>query len=123
MARTPSDPTKNGKNVPDDRPDAMPDDMIQAERQQRMADWFEHNVGGSNQELARIFNASVSTIRRDLDALAARGVVRRTHGGAVRIPSVRPTSRRSTKRAAPPPRKSMRSHSKPRSGYRTTRAS
>ncbi|SOE93422.1 transcriptional regulator, DeoR family [Burkholderia sp. D7] len=85
MAKTPSDPTNGGKTGSEDRPAAMPEDMIQAERQQRMADWFERNVGGSNQELARIFNASISTIRRDLDALAARGVVRRTHGGAVRI--------------------------------------
>ncbi|MBN3801892.1 DeoR/GlpR transcriptional regulator [Paraburkholderia sp. Ac-20336] len=77
--------TANGKKEPETQSDGMPEDMIQAERQQRMIDWFEQNVGGSNQELSRLFNASVSTIRRDLDALAARGVVRRTHGGAVRI--------------------------------------
>jgi DeoR/GlpR family transcriptional regulator of sugar metabolism len=66
-------------------PAVMPDDMIQAERQQRMTDWFEQNVGASNQELSRLFNASISTIRRDLDTLAMRGIVRRTHGGAVRV--------------------------------------
>jgi DeoR/GlpR family transcriptional regulator of sugar metabolism len=85
MARAPDDPTKNAGSGPEDRSAAIPDDMIQAERQQRMADWFERNTGGSNQELARLFSASVSTIRRDLDALASRGIVRRTHGGAVRI--------------------------------------
>jgi DeoR family galactitol utilization operon repressor len=80
MSKTPQ------ASLPSATPDgSMPDDMIQAERQQRMADWFSHNVGGSNQELARLFNASLSTIRRDLDALATRGVVRRTHGGAVRM--------------------------------------
>ena len=41
----------------------------------------------TNQELARKFNISVSTVRRDLDSLAAEGIVRRTHGGAVRIRS------------------------------------
>ncbi|MFD2238256.1 DeoR/GlpR family DNA-binding transcription regulator [Aureimonas populi] len=61
----------------------FPGDMIPDERQQHLLQWFDTNIGGSNQELARIFNTSVSTIRRDLDALAARGLVRRTHGGAV----------------------------------------
>ncbi|MFL9913006.1 DeoR/GlpR family DNA-binding transcription regulator [Paraburkholderia fungorum] len=75
----------NGKNNTEEPPPDIPEDMIQAERQQRMADWFQSNVGASNQELARIFKTSASTIRRDLDALAVRGVLRRTHGGAVRI--------------------------------------
>src|SRR5258708_3026655 len=85
MAKAPTDPTTRGKTASEDRGAGMAGGMIEGEGQQDMGDWFEGNVGGSNQELARIFNASVSTIRRDLDALAARGVVRRTHGGAVRI--------------------------------------
>ncbi len=40
---------------------------------------------GSSQNPARLFNASVSTIRRDLDLLASEGLIRRTLGGAVRI--------------------------------------
>lgn len=61
--------------------------MLPAERRQRLLDWFEQNVAASNQELARLLGASVSTIRRDLDALDGEGLVRRTHGGAVRIRS------------------------------------
>ncbi|WP_321936310.1 DeoR/GlpR family DNA-binding transcription regulator [Paraburkholderia sp. J8-2] len=76
--------SRASKSTSGDYVETVPEDMLQAERQERIVDWFDHNVGGSNQELARLFNASVSTIRRDLDALAARGIVRRTHGGAVR---------------------------------------
>ena len=35
-------------------------------------------------ELAEHFGVSVDTVRRDLDELAAEGVIKRTHGGAVR---------------------------------------
>src|SRR5664279_1174593 len=34
-------------------------------------------------ELARTFDVSSETVRRDLDQLEARGVLRRVHGGAV----------------------------------------
>lgn len=61
------------------------EDMLPAERRQRLLDWFEQNVAASNQELARLVGASVSTIRRDLDFLDSQGLVRRTHGGAVRV--------------------------------------
>lgn len=61
------------------------EDMLPAERRQRLLDWFEQNVAASNQELAKLVGASVSTIRRDLDFLDSQGLVRRTHGGAVRV--------------------------------------
>jgi len=61
------------------------EDLLPAVRQQRLRQWFVTNVSGSIQELARMFNASISTIRRDLDALAAEGLVKRTHGGAVSV--------------------------------------
>lgn len=61
------------------------EDMLPAERRQKILDWFEENVAASNQELARLVGASVSTIRRDLDQLDSQGLVRRTHGGAVRV--------------------------------------
>lgn len=63
----------------------MSEDMLPAERKQRLLEWFTRNVAGTNQELARLFSTSVSTIRRDLDFLAGQGLVRRTHGGAVSI--------------------------------------
>ena len=48
-------------------------------------DWFATNQVVSTQDLSRSLNASISTIRRDLDTLAAAGLVKRTHGGAVRV--------------------------------------
>lgn len=63
----------------------MTEEVLPAMRQQRLREWFATNVSGSIQELSRTFSASISTIRRDLDALAAEGVVRRTHGGAVSV--------------------------------------
>jgi DeoR/GlpR family transcriptional regulator of sugar metabolism len=60
------------------------EDLFPVERQQRMREWFAVNVSASIQELSRMLNTSISTVRRDLDALAAEGLIRRTHGGAVR---------------------------------------
>ncbi len=67
-----------------DEPDG---DMLPAERRARLIEFFKTNMSGSNQELAKLFNTSVSTIRRDFEHLAAQGLVKRTHGGAVRIRS------------------------------------
>lgn len=61
------------------------DEMLPAERRQRLMDWFNLNFAGSSQDLAERFNISVSTIRRDLDLLAKEGFLSRTHGGAVRM--------------------------------------
>lgn len=63
------------------------EDLLPAERRDRLVTWFRTNPAGASQDLARMFNTSVSTIRRDLDLLAADGLVRRTHGGAVRVRS------------------------------------
>jgi DeoR/GlpR family transcriptional regulator of sugar metabolism len=65
--------------------ETISDDMLPAERKERLLDWLNQNMAATNQELARLFNTSVSTIRRDLDYLASQGLVRRTHGGAVRV--------------------------------------
>ena len=67
--------------------DILSDEMLPAERRQRLIDWFRDNAAGSSQDLAQMFSVSVSTIRRDLDLLASEGLVQRTHGGAVRIRS------------------------------------
>lgn len=61
------------------------EDLLPVERRRRLLEWFEDRVAASNQELSRALNTSISTIRRDLDFLAAQGLVRRTHGGAIRI--------------------------------------
>ncbi|GAA4249640.1 DeoR/GlpR family DNA-binding transcription regulator [Dactylosporangium darangshiense] len=47
------------------------------------------------QELSRRFHVSIPTIRRDLSALAERGLLRRVHGGAVPLAPAPPP--------APPP--------------------
>ncbi|MBB5222782.1 DeoR family galactitol utilization operon repressor/DeoR family fructose operon transcriptional repressor [Amaricoccus macauensis] len=61
------------------------DDMLPAERRDRIIEWFVAHQVASTQDLAKWLGASISTIRRDLDYLASQGIVRRTHGGAVRV--------------------------------------
>lgn len=60
-------------------------DIIPAQRQRKLLEWIEINRAASIQDLSRRFSMSISTIRRDLDAMAAGGLVRRTHGGAVAV--------------------------------------
>lgn len=60
-------------------------DLLPAERRSKIIELFATNQVVSTQDLARSFNSSISTIRRDLDRLAAEGLVKRTHGGAVRV--------------------------------------
>jgi DeoR/GlpR family transcriptional regulator of sugar metabolism len=58
-------------------------DIIPIERQQRILDIVdEHGVVRVN-ELSRLFDVSVMTIRRDLVTLEDQGLLRRSHGGAV----------------------------------------
>ncbi len=76
--------TRRGERMPETE-DTPPEEMLPAERRQRLMEWFDVNFAGSSQDLARKFNISVSTIRRDLDLLSHEGFLRRTHGGAVRI--------------------------------------
>ncbi|MGI8398222.1 DeoR/GlpR family DNA-binding transcription regulator (plasmid) [Agrobacterium deltaense] len=64
---------------------AQDEDFLPAERRAKIMDWFSTNSVASTQDLARRLNASISTIRRDLDLLASDGLLKRTHGGAVRI--------------------------------------
>jgi DeoR family galactitol utilization operon repressor/DeoR family fructose operon transcriptional repressor len=61
------------------------EDFLPAERREKIMEWFSSNQVASSQDLAKRLNTSISTIRRDLDFLASQGVVRRTHGGAVRV--------------------------------------
>lgn len=56
---------------------------MQAEvRQKRIEEYLQKVEFASLDELAREVDASISTVRRDLDALEAAGGIARTHGGA-----------------------------------------
>jgi DeoR family transcriptional regulator, fructose operon transcriptional repressor len=56
---------------------------MQAEvRQHRIEEYLQKVEFASLEELAKQVEASVSTVRRDLSALEAGGLIRRTHGGA-----------------------------------------
>ena len=61
--------------------------MLIVERQERVLELLRRRKAAQLEELARHMNVSASTIRRDLDALARRGLVRRTHGGALIEPN------------------------------------
>ncbi|MCS7091661.1 MAG: DeoR/GlpR family DNA-binding transcription regulator [Verrucomicrobiota bacterium] len=56
--------------------------MTIEERQHRIREYLEQVEFASLEELAKAFNVSVSTIRRDLTVLEAVGAAKRTHGGA-----------------------------------------
>lgn len=56
--------------------------MTAVERQHRIEAYIQQVEFASLEELARQLTVSVSTVRRDLNALEANGIIRRTHGGA-----------------------------------------
>src|SRR5712691_806895 len=56
--------------------------MQSEERQKRIEEHLARMEFASLEELSELVDASVSTVRRDLDVLEGRGAVRRTHGGA-----------------------------------------
>src|SRR6266702_2227357 len=56
--------------------------MQSEERQKRIEGHLLRMEFASLEELSELVDASVSTVRRDLDVLAGKGTVRRTHGGA-----------------------------------------
>ncbi|SMF69076.1 transcriptional regulator, DeoR family [Tistlia consotensis] len=57
-------------------------ERIPAQRQAMILEHLQQSQAASLQELSKSIGASVSTIRRDLDELQARGYLERTHGGA-----------------------------------------
>ena len=57
--------------------------MLTVERQERIISLFSEKTFCHLKELAAQFNVSISTVRRDLDCLEERGIVKRTHGGAM----------------------------------------
>jgi DeoR/GlpR family transcriptional regulator of sugar metabolism len=56
--------------------------MLAEERQKRIEEYLLKTEFASLDELSEKVDVSVSTVRRDLDYLESRGVLRRTHGGA-----------------------------------------
>ncbi|MCE9590403.1 MAG: DeoR/GlpR family DNA-binding transcription regulator [Planctomycetes bacterium] len=57
--------------------------MLIVERQERVLEILKQRKAAQLEDLARELDVSASTIRRDLEQLEAKGVVERTHGGAV----------------------------------------
>jgi len=57
--------------------------LLPAQRRQRIVDFLQRHGAVTIGQLEQALSASISTLRRDLDALAAEGVVDRTHGGAL----------------------------------------
>src|SRR5688572_17848022 len=57
--------------------------MLIVERQTRLLDILRRRRTAMLEDLARELEVSASTIRRDLEQLESRGLVERTHGGAV----------------------------------------
>jgi len=57
--------------------------MLIVERQQRILDALRTRKTVQLDELAKELDVSSSTVRRDLDMLEQKGIVERTHGGAV----------------------------------------
>jgi len=57
--------------------------MFTLERQQKIMEHIKENKKATVTELAEKYFNSEATIRRDLDALQAQGVIKRTYGGAI----------------------------------------
>ena len=57
--------------------------MLIIERQHRVLEILRERRAAELEDLARELNVSVSTIRRDVDALVRNGMADRTHGGAM----------------------------------------
>lgn len=57
--------------------------LMPAQRRQHIVEFLQRHGAVTLGQLEQALGASLSTLRRDLDALAAEGVVDRTHGGAL----------------------------------------
>jgi DeoR family transcriptional regulator of aga operon len=57
--------------------------LMAAQRRQRIIDFLQRHGAVTTGQLEQALSVSLSTLRRDLDALAAEGIVDRTHGGAL----------------------------------------
>ena len=57
--------------------------LLPAQRRQRIVEFLRRHGAVTLLQLEQALDVSISTLRRDLDALAAEGEVDRTHGGAL----------------------------------------
>jgi DeoR family transcriptional regulator, aga operon transcriptional repressor len=57
--------------------------LMPAQRRQRIVDFLRRHGAVTLAQLEQALEVSLSTLRRDLDALATEGVIARTHGGAL----------------------------------------
>lgn len=62
--------------------------MFAAEREQLILNYLTEHELASTGTLASITGASIATIRRDLNAMNQKGLLKKTHGGAQRISSL-----------------------------------
>lgn len=63
-------------------------ELLGLERQERIAQLLEQRGTLTVTEISEAFDVSEATARRDLSALAARNMIRRVHGGAMRVHTV-----------------------------------
>lgn len=57
--------------------------MLQENRHQKIESFLKQQKAVKAAELASLLNVSIDTVRRDLEALEKRGILKRVHGGAV----------------------------------------
>ena len=62
--------------------------MFQIERHERILSYINEKHKVSTRELSEVFGVSVVTIRADINALADRGLIVKSHGGALSIQSL-----------------------------------
>ena len=63
-------------------------DIFTEERQKKILEVINEKERISVSELSQLFNISEVTIRRDLKTLHNRNLIERTHGGAMKLPTV-----------------------------------
>jgi DeoR family fructose operon transcriptional repressor len=59
--------------------------MFQIERQEKILRFINESKKANTDELSAAFSVSKVTIRRDIDSLASKGLLLKTHGGAIAI--------------------------------------
>jgi DeoR family transcriptional regulator, fructose operon transcriptional repressor len=70
--------------------------MLIVQRQQQLLDILRERHSVELDDLAEALDVSTSTVRRDLETLERRGLVQRTHGGAVYLGEQRPPTDKPT---------------------------